>query len=119
MRDDAASTKRRLRVAIVEDEPLFRDMLRIAIEQHPGYHVAACYAHSDDAAAGLLKQDFGACGADRQMDGMSPFDQGLDQPHAVHGAAGAGETDDDGKLFVANDGVREFASRLDHGFLPR
>lgn len=54
MHDSAAAIKRPLRVTIVEDEPLFRDLLRIALEQHHDFEVVASYENGDEAAKGLL-----------------------------------------------------------------
>jgi DNA-binding NarL/FixJ family response regulator len=42
-----------LRLTLVEDEPLYRDLLRIALDQRPGLHVAAAYGDADAALAGI------------------------------------------------------------------
>jgi DNA-binding NarL/FixJ family response regulator len=42
-----------LRLALVEDEPLYRDLLRIALDQRPGLEVVAAYGDADSALAGI------------------------------------------------------------------
>lgn len=48
-----AGEEKTLRLALVEDEPLYRDLLRIALDQRPGLEVVAAYGDADSALAGI------------------------------------------------------------------
>jgi DNA-binding NarL/FixJ family response regulator len=45
----SAATESPLRVAVVEDDHLFRDLLRIALDGHPGFTVVAALANAAEA----------------------------------------------------------------------
>jgi len=48
-----AGQDEKLRLALVEDEPLYRDLLRIALDQRPGLEVVAAYGDADSALDGI------------------------------------------------------------------
>lgn len=52
-------TAETLRVLIVEDEPLYRDMLKVALVQYPRFNVVGDFGRTDDAltSADLLQPD--------------------------------------------------------------
>lgn len=46
-----------VRVVLVEDEPLYRDLLRIALNQQPGLQILAAYGDGESALAEIPKLD--------------------------------------------------------------
>lgn len=44
-----------LRVVIVEDEPLFRELLQVALGQSDEFHVVATYAHGEEAVPAIAE----------------------------------------------------------------
>ena len=52
-------TEETIRVLIVEDEPLYRDMLKVALAQYPRFNVVGDFGRTDDAltSADLLQPD--------------------------------------------------------------
>ena len=42
-------TSHQLRIAIVEDEDLFRDLLRLALERHERFHVVGSFSNAPEA----------------------------------------------------------------------
>lgn len=56
---DSTGTEKRVRILILEDEDLFRDLLRVALSQRQRFEVVGAYAQGQDVleAAGKLKPD--------------------------------------------------------------
>ena len=68
-----------LRLALVEDEPLYRDLLRIALDQRPGLMVAAAYGDADSALGGIpdLKPDVAMLDIDLGGGGINGVQLGM------------------------------------------
>jgi DNA-binding NarL/FixJ family response regulator len=49
----ASSDPNTVKIVLVEDEPLYRDLLRIALTQRPGIEVLAAYSDGDSALAAI------------------------------------------------------------------
>jgi len=70
--------KSEVKVLVVEDEPLFRDMLRITLSTDPDIHVVGCYDNAGDVLGQLHDLNFDVAILDIQIKGdMNGHELGL------------------------------------------
>ena len=75
---EEANRARTVRLAVVEDESLFRDLLRLSLAQHPTIEVVGAFAEPNEALAAIPDMDLDVVVLDIDLgDGMNGVELGI------------------------------------------